>query len=809
MNNNIFSINKFRKIKKNAYNTQDECMSYSKKYYQTNPKFKTFDQTIFHAGDDKDIEKYAYLPLRYVYSSDSSKKKRPDKSKNKSNDVEVSKIYKNIDYESVSNTMKYMFDKFKKGIFVIIKDNRLFLFLPFSNVNYKNNWSHHIYFSEEEKKLIQKMEETENMEEKRFIQKKLNQSIIDFTKKYPKQPKIDFHRDRWVGNNCFFRNQFPIYEGELVNSIYKNMLEELLKEEKIPDVEFFINNREFPLLKKDLTEPYEHIFNSSTVPIEKEYRFKKMAPIFSKSITNEYDDLLIPVQDDWYIASQKFFTNDCSSAYYQQNICFDWNKKKEICIFRGSATGCGTTIDTNMRLKAANMSMDYPTLLDAGITDWNARMRKYKNNPIDVIHPENFRFSLANKINNIQKSEYKYILNIDGHVSAFRLSYELCMNSVILLVKSPYSMWYSHLLKENVHYIPIAEDLSDLIEKIKWCKKNDKKCKKIASNALEFYKEHIHKKGIFRYLKEKLTMIHHHRSKSNLLSIKTKPNKKRIAYITIFRDKGDGERERERKLFIKIMSQIVKPYGNFDIYIIEQSQDGEPFNIGKLKNIGYDIASKKNKYSHYIMGDIDMLPNYELMPYLVKCPKEYISLGIRGTRYERKNKSLNIQFAGALLNMNPSFFKKINGYPNNFWGWGGEDNALLNRSLSVGHSYIDYPKMGSVIDIEETSDMKTINDPTPTMRLKKEEIGCSRYENLLEDMKSWNKNGLNSLDYNIIKTTHIKNEVNPNIYQFQVDLLKKKDEKERPYLYPAPTNNYNFLKKQLRDTWKDIQARII
>ena len=32
---------------------------------------------------------------------------------------------------------QYMFNKFKKGIFVIIKDNKLAVYLPFSNANYK------------------------------------------------------------------------------------------------------------------------------------------------------------------------------------------------------------------------------------------------------------------------------------------------------------------------------------------------------------------------------------------------------------------------------------------------------------------------------------------------------------------------------------------------------------------------------------------------------------------------------------------------------------------------------------------------
>jgi len=75
-----------------------------------------------------------------------------------------------------------------------------------------------------------------------------------------------------------------------------------------------------------------------------------------------------------------------------------------------------------MRLKAADISVDYPDLLDAGITNWQARMKKYSGSKVDIIDSNKFRFKLANIITNAQKSEYKYILHIDGYVSAYRLS---------------------------------------------------------------------------------------------------------------------------------------------------------------------------------------------------------------------------------------------------------------------------------------------------------------------------------------------------------------------------------------------------
>ncbi len=37
----------------------------------------------------------------------------------------------------------------------------------------------------------------------------------------------------------------------------------------------------------------------------------------------------------------------------------------------------------------------------------------------------------------------------------------------------------------------------------------------------------------------------------------------------------------------------------------------------------------------------------------------------------------------------------MNGYPNNFWGWGGEDDELLKRLKEVGLSSIA-PPVGSI-----------------------------------------------------------------------------------------------------------------
>ena len=784
MNNlNILNTNKFRKIKKNYYNDKDDCLKNAKKYgknYITNPKFNTFDQTYFHAGDEQDINKYALLPLRYYYSLNQN---NTYDSKLKI-DKKIFKLYKNIDYNSIKNTFDYIFNKFKKGIFVIIKDNKLALFLPFSNANYKNNWYKNIYFNEEEKRLI------ENTNDYNKIKHILNKNILEFQKKYPEQftgRKINFNREQWYANNCVFRNEHPKYEGELNINVYKNMITELLTERKIPDVEFFLNDRDFPILKKDLTEPYNHLFNSENVKIEEQYQFEKMCPLFSKSVSDKYADILIPTNDEWIMASDKYFISECSNSYHKKEwdkIITQWNEKKNICIFRGSATGCGITLENNNRLKAADISIDYPELLDAGITDWKARMRKYSGKGIEIINTNSFRFKLANKISNIEKSKYKYILNIDGYVSAYRLSSELSMGSVVLIVKSEYKLWFSTNLKEYVHYVPVKEDLSDIIQIIQWCKDNDEKCKKIAANAMEFFKKYLSKDGILNYLQEKLINISLNKKISNLLDIKK--YKKNISIITIFRNNATGTREKEKNIFLKIMPILLEKYCNFKIYIIEQSDDGEQFNIGKLKNIGFEISSKDENFDNYIFSDIDTIPDYELMEYFFIKMKYPISLACRGTRYAKRNLKINKIFLGALLGFDPLIFKKINGYPNNFWGWGGEDDSLMVRLIKNNIKKVYYPKKGSIIDTEEIN-FKQIN---VLNKLENTEKDQAKFEKLYYDMNNYKKNGLSNLEYKILERKNI----DTNIINIKVDLLKKNDVKKNPQLYNR-LNNYEEAKK--------------
>ena len=816
-NNKLFNLNKFRKFKNNSYEKKENCEKNSKKYgknFITNPKFPTFDHKNFTVGDYEDFNQYGILNSLYYLSKDDYKINKNILNKSDDN---IFKLYKNIDIESIMNTFTYMFEKMKKGIFLIIHNNELVLFLPFSNYHYINNWYDKIYFSLEEKKLLQ-----ENDYER--IQDKLRKNTIKFMMDHPdqypkdKKRKINLNRKKWHANNCVFRNEYPIYEGDLNVELFKDMIRNLCKNRKIPNVQFFINYRDSPILKKNLTEPYHHLFDSKEISIENEYKFKKFCPILSQSVTDEYADILLPSNDDWLINSSKIFTDECSNSYTKnkfENLNLDWKKKKNICVFRGSATGCGMNLENNMRLKAAQISIENPKLLDAGITDWKSREKKYMNEPIKIINPKDFKFNLVDGISRQEQSNYKYILNIEGYVSAFRLSSELRMNSVILICESDYKMWYSDLLIEYEHYVPVKKDLSDLIDQIKWCIKNDKKCKKIAENSVKFSEKYLTKDALFDYMQKIMTNIYLNRNLKNPLVIKKV--KKNVAVIVCFRDPGNNTRNKQKEIFVKALSTIFPKLFDFHIFIIEQSPEGG-FNIGKLKNIGFIEANKVGKFDHYIFSDVDMIPGYDLLKYYQKKPTHPISLAAYGTRYRKQFKQNlnknpisigNKPFTGGAISFSKKHFEKINGYPNNFRNWGGEDDSLLIRMVNNKFLKLEYPKIGAIIDIEKNNSGKHKNLKNKIEEIKKNKtMEFQKFEKLLLDFENWKNNGLNTLLYKTLKTKKI----NDYTTQITVDLMYKQEEKKFNYLFPKVNNmsesNYKKFKKNSYDKFEKYFKKI-
>jgi hypothetical protein len=110
---------------------------------------------------------------------------------------------------------------------------------------------------------------------------------------------------------------------------------------------------------------------------------------------------------------------------------------------------------------------------------------------------------------------------------------------------------------------------------------------------------------------------------------------------------------------------------NYELIIVEQD-DAEVFNRGKLLNVGFKYA-KRLKCEYVVFHDVDMLPidvDYSWSDVPIQMATNFIPDNTR---------TIFDEYFGGVTMFPVTTFDEINGYSNNYWGWGFEDDDLLYR----------------------------------------------------------------------------------------------------------------------------------
>jgi hypothetical protein len=241
--------------------------------------------------------------------------------------------------------------------------------------------------------------------------------------------------------------------------------ERFIADMKVPRGVFIFTLSDSQILREDGDEPWQMITGPKALSLD----LSKHLPLFAYSGQKGYLDIPIPTFDD----IEMYFKP------YTPPIV-PWSEKMDRAVFRGAATGCGYTPETNQRLKLATMRSD---LLDVGITKKTASL---KFDPIHGLGDIKAKVPVVPFMDMNTQATYKYIIHVDGNVLAYRLLKSMLLGSVILRVKSPYIHWLDSDMKSGKHFIEVKEDLSDLEDIVQWCIQNDLKCKKIAETGKKF-----------------------------------------------------------------------------------------------------------------------------------------------------------------------------------------------------------------------------------------------------------------------------------------------------------------------------------
>jgi hypothetical protein len=104
------------------------------------------------------------------------------------------------------------------------------------------------------------------------------------------------------------------------------------------------------------------------------------------------------------------------------------------------------------------------------------------------------------------QTKYKYLIDCGARGYSGRVKLLLHSNRPLFLVDRPQSkqeFFHRHLVPYE-HYIPVKEDLSNLLTQLDWAEENYDQATVIAQNARTFALEQINKKKVISYLSEVL-----------------------------------------------------------------------------------------------------------------------------------------------------------------------------------------------------------------------------------------------------------------------------------------------------------------
>ncbi len=107
---------------------------------------------------------------------------------------------------------------------------------------------------------------------------------------------------------------------------------------------------------------------------------------------------------------------------------------------------------------------------------------------------------------------------------------------------------------------------------------------------------------------------------------------------------------------------------HYTIYVVNQT-DSHKFNRAMLMNIGFLEAMADFKWSCVVFHESDSNK--------YSCGDQPLHMSSHIDKFNYKLPYPTI--FGGVTALRPDIFRKVNGYSNMFWGWGGEDDDMYNR----------------------------------------------------------------------------------------------------------------------------------
>ena len=147
-----------------------------------------------------------------------------------------------------------------------------------------------------------------------------------------------------------------------------------------------------------------------------------------------------------------------------------YESKTDTILWRGSSTGN----KKRMRISLVEKYCDFPgPEIDVGFS-------KFSNAYTGERLPKFLKDNLDCK----EMLQHKFLISIEGNDVASNLKWIMASNSVCVMPHPKVESWLMEgLLRPWIHYVPVRNDFSDLLDVYQWCVSHPEKCKNIVKNA--------------------------------------------------------------------------------------------------------------------------------------------------------------------------------------------------------------------------------------------------------------------------------------------------------------------------------------
>jgi len=166
------------------------------------------------------------------------------------------------------------------------------------------------------------------------------------------------------------------------------------------------------------------------------------------------------------------------------------------------------------------------------------------------------------------------------------------------------------------------------------------------------------------------------------------------------------------------------------IYVIGQ-EAGKPFNRAKLLNIGFLEARADHDY--FVFHDVDMLPNE--IDYSYRDTPTHLAFAAS----QFHGRVPYPEYFGGATMFDKLSFESVNGFSNEYWGWGAEDDDMFMR-CKYANLRIERPSRGTMTSLSHKKDTDA------ALHGKNH----SRVMQMRQGVIDWRNEGLGSCNYNVL-----------------------------------------------------------